>query len=496
MKIVSSCKTQRQQGNILAYLILLMVLAAAIASVGAYVAQTTNVAHRRSDMIAAQQYAQGGATIGCADLNAAYMNQTNSFPNNLATGSRPYTLNAGLSTGSLKVYERTVSAVFTNQAVTAQIWLTNAAAPTGARIVASSTVGKVTQTATVNLRMTFGNGAAILSVNKGTSDQGVAKSAAQDGNVVVNGGGTGGKGLACYLIVDGGTGSAIDANGQVNVDTSATVPPGSISKTNWGSGNQIPDYTGQGTANSLFDFNRLIAVADLTSNSTTFVYNTNTHNNHFTNVATFANAIRVATNHFLEGVIVVDLRSTDKNWGNAGASGTFPFGINVRGTLFYNFGPEFGPLDKFIMDADLNVNAANLSGVVATNPATYATGYPPVYSNPSNNPVNIDITSKGFANFGPADDLPALLYSIGEVDIHGNANVCGVTYTPSYMEVENKGPAGSVQYFKGMVIMGQGIYLENTTAGSTSIISYDRQAIDNLSTAGSNGKTLVVSYWQ
>ena len=174
----------------------------------------------------------------------------------------------------------------------------------------------------------------------------------------------------------------------------------------------------------------------------------------------------------------------------------FPDGINVRGTLFYNFGPEFGPLTKFIVTADMNINAANLSGLVATNPASYPSGYPPTYSNPSNNPVNIDITSKGFADFTPVDDLPALMYSIGEVDIHGNANVCGVCYTPSYMEVENKGPSGNIMYFKGMIIMGQGIYYENNKSGSTSIISYDRQAVDNLATLGHNGKTVNVTYWE
>jgi hypothetical protein len=136
--------------------------------------------------------------------------------------------------------------------------------------------------------------------------------------------------------------------------------------------------------------------------------------------------------------------------------------------------------------------------LVATNPSTYPTGYPPIYSNPSNNPVNVDITPKGtnFVNFGLGDDLPALMYSIGEVDIHGSVNICGVCYTPSYMEIENKGPTGSIMYFKGMLIMGQGVYYENTTAGSTSIISYDRQTLDNLSTAGGAGKSVSVAFWQ
>jgi len=39
------------------------------------------------------------------------------------------------------------------------------------------------------------------------------------------------------------------------------------------------------------------------------------------------------------------------------------------------------------------------------------------------------------------------MYSIGEVDIHGNANVCGVCYTPSYMEMRKSTPLDN-QYFK------------------------------------------------
>jgi hypothetical protein len=479
MKTVSRTNRRSEQGAILAYLILMMVFAVGLASVGAYVAHTTLIAHRRSDMIGANQYAQGGAVLACANLNSAYMNATSSFPASLTSLSTPYTLNPALSTNNMKVYERTISSPFTNQTVSAQIWVPNVSAPLTAKVVASARVGDVAQTATLNLLMNF-EGAAIYSVNKGTTSTSADKGTAIAGNVVASGGGQ-------YLIIDGGkNGLAADANGHVNIGPSASVPPSAVAETNWGSANQLPDYTGQGTANSLFNFNRFIAVADLTPNAS----NTNSHNNHFPNIPAFANAIRIATNHTFEGVVVVDvpvLVDEDVT--------LFPFGINVRGTLFYNFAPGFGPTSKFKVTTDLNVNAANLSGLVATNPSTYTTGYPPVYSNPSNNPVNIDITSRGFANFLPGDDLPALMYSIGEVDIHGNANVCGVSYTPSYMEIENKS-SGNTQYFKGMLIMGQGIYFENHSSGSTSIISYDRAALDNLATSGNVGKSVKVAYWQ
>ena len=66
--------------------------------------------------------------------------------------------------------------------------------------------------------------------------------------------------------------------------------------TNWGTAKEIPDYTTQGGPKALFDFNRLIAVADLTTNS----LDTNTYNNHFTNVSSFAHALNLAPNHTLE----------------------------------------------------------------------------------------------------------------------------------------------------------------------------------------------------
>jgi hypothetical protein len=171
-----------------------------------------------------------------------------------------------------------------------------------------------------------------------------------------------------------------------------------------------------------------------------------------------------------------------------------PYGINVKGTLFFKFDSSFGPLDKIINTATMNINPANLTGLVATNPATFPSGYPPVYYDNSKNPTNINIASKNFANIAPDEDLPALLYSIGILDIHGNANISGVCYTPSNMEIENK-KDGQIQYFKGTLIMGLGIYYENNQK-ATSIISFDPNAVDSLSTLANAGKEFKVAYWE
>jgi hypothetical protein len=175
-------------------------------------------------------------------------------------------------------------------------------------------------------------------------------------------------------------------------------------------------------------------------------------------------------------------------------------GITVKGTLFFKFGSAYGPLDKIFNRMPMNINPANLTGLNAANPATYPSGYPAVYSDPSKNPVNVNIANKGFANFASDEDLPAVLYSIGTVDMHGPVNISGVVYTPSYSEIENKPNEGfqvanQIQYIKGSVIVGMGLYYQNVQA-ATSIISYDERTIDSLATWGNAGKTVKVGYWE
>jgi len=415
MKITIRNSRQRQEGAILVYFIMASIFISAIASLGAYVWTTTNLAHRRGDMIAAEQFAEGGAVIACADLNNAYTNATGVFPANLAALSS-YALNTSLTTSSQKVYQRTISAPFTNQTITAQIWVPNAASVATARVVTTATVGDITQTATVNLSLGFAYPAAIISVSPGTTSTSVSKSAAQAGNVVISGAGNG------PLVVDGNTGMAVMANGQVNVASTndASVPSNSISRTNENTANEIADLTAQGT-NALFDFNRFIAVANATTNS----YNTNTHNNHFANVDIFASALNAAANHTLEGVVVVDIGSLVNE-----DPTLFPNGINIHGTLFYNFAPTFNLLSKFVVTAALNINPANMTGFVATNPSTYPSGYPPTYQKPdqhqhrarvpefhfSRRSAGIDVLGWGGGHSWPGQHLGRFLYA----QLHGN----------------------------------------------------------------------------
>src|SRR5450756_944480 len=124
MKISLPGKTQRERGSaIVVYCIVLVTVIVAIGGLATLVSQTTRVSRSRSNMIAAQQYAQGGAVIAASDLNAAVTKGSGTIPNNLTSAFTPYTKNTSLSTGSQTVYQRTITAPFTNQSVIAQVWL-------------------------------------------------------------------------------------------------------------------------------------------------------------------------------------------------------------------------------------------------------------------------------------------------------------------------------------------------------------------------------------
>jgi hypothetical protein len=489
MKTCIKNNRRQEEGTIIAYFILLLIAIAAITSVAAYVTHTTTMSRRRNSMVDAYEYITAGAVMACADLNAAFMKAGSPVTANLQSASPAYTLNTSLSTTNQKVFERTISDPFTNQTVNAQIWLPVTSVPTTAKIVTTAKVGDVSQTVTLNVKLAQTFPAAIISVNDGTTSTSVTKSTAQAGNVVINGNSTG------PIVVDGNFGLAVLANGRVNYDTNyINPPPSAYSQTNEGTINQIPDYTSQGTTNSLFDIGRFVAVADHTTNAASA-----TGNNHFTNLLTFINAAKVCNNtaaNSMEGVVVVDVSKTDPDM-NSLTLANIPNGINVRGTLLFNFlGSGWSPTSsKIIITAAVNVNPADLSGLVASNPSTYPSGFPAVYLNPAKNPTNINIMPYGYTNFMAGDDLPALVYSIGVVDLHGPLDISGAMYTPSYMEIENK-QNDQMQYIKGCVIMGNGIYFENNSKGSTSIISYDANAVDSLATLPGMGKQLKVAYWQ
>lgn len=464
---IRTFRASRQHGSILGYYIIVLFVLGAIASVAGFVVQHVQLSKRRSDRKNALEYSEGAALIACQELNKAYTNSSSFFTNLLNNSAGGYTKDTALSTSAQLVYGRSVAAPFSNQTAQVQIWTTNSTSPSKARIVSYATVGNITRTSTVYMAMSYGFGAAIISDSPGSAANGISKSVAQDGNVVVDGS------SKSSTFVNGG----VLANGKVNVNAYSGVATNSVSQTLYGTSSEIPDYTDESSDDQLFDFNRFIAAAKLS-------------NNYYSNLTSFIAAGKAST---LEGIVVVNIVKGAKGQPSSLGTADFPAGINVRGTLVFYFS-GYAASDKLVNTAAININAGNLSGLVATNPATYTTGYPPTFSNPAKEPSQLDIKSSyGYENFAPGDDLPALMYNIGILDIHGSANICGVVYTPSFMEIENKG-SGTTQYFNGSLITGGGVLLDNGNTGSKTVVSYDPNALDRLATSGSKGKTVQVYY--
>jgi hypothetical protein len=480
------------------FLIFLLIVCYTTASLGYFVSQTSSNTSRRADMISARKYAESGVLIGCQDLNGSLpTNSTATISNNLIGAG--YALTTIGSSSNL--YSRTITTTFPGAPVAVQLLMTNSVMPNTATISAQSTVGPVTEGQTAVVTISFlgsqgGGGAAIIDVNDGVTDTADTKADGLEGNVAING--TGGAGT---MVVSGANaGMAVMANGMVNLSAGATIPPGSISQTNGNTVNAIPDYTAQGTANSLFDFNQFVAIAN---NTTNVSYSTN-GTDHFSNLQAFINAANtLGPSNAMEGMVVVDITPTDPAINSLTPTGLRRAGgaINVRGTLFFNFvGAGWSTSDNRIaISAGLNINAANLSGVVPADPSTYTTGFPPVYSNPTLNPTNANVAalSPAYPDILPGQTLPALVYSSGIIDLHGPVNISGVVYTPNYMEVEEMS-SGQSQYIRGSVIVGGGIYVENVAPApaSNTTISYDPNTLANLATINNIGQEVEVAYWQ
>ncbi len=94
------------------------------------------------------------------------------------------------------------------------------------------------------------------------------------------------------------------------------------------------------------------------------------------------------------------------------------------------------------------------------------------------NPRNVALS--GHTSFAQNEDMPALMYSGGILDIHHEANISGVVYSPDFVEIEQKKKSDEVQYINGAVIGGAGIYLEsNSCAGGIAVI-LDPDTFDKL----------------
>ncbi len=82
-------------------------------------------------------------------------------------------------------------------------------------------------------------------------------------------------------------------------------------------------------------------------------------------------------------------------------------------------------------------------------------------------------------SFSSVEDLPALMYKGGYIDVHHKMNVNGIMYSPNYIEIEQKGE-NNVQFLNGALVGGAGIFLEDKNCSSGIFISYHPRAVDSM----------------
>ncbi len=96
------------------------------------------------------------------------------------------------------------------------------------------------------------------------------------------------------------------------------------------------------------------------------------------------------------------------------------------------------------------------------------------------------------------EDLPALSFAGGVLDIHAHANISGMQYTPDSAEIETKKDKyAPFQYINGALLVGNGVFLEDggTSDFSMIAISYNANTFDQLKT-GTPSSLLLRRYWQ
>lgn len=258
-----------------------------------------------------------------------------------------------------------------------------------------------------------------------------------------------------------------------------------------GTPDEIPDYTAPGSATQLFDFGRFKAAARAGRGAV------------YSGLAAFATAMNAANaaGRKLEGVIYVEIDcAVEGFWPKINHSNTsstngnygIPDGINVTGTLAFSFINAPDSFYKVAIETPLRINAADLPADYSpTDPSTWRTGYPARFS-AGKDPRGADLSSYGYASFAEKDDLPALMFDTGTVDIHDEANICGAVYGPSFIEIENH--RVKRQYFNGIVIGGAGIYLKGAgSASGPQHFVYDRGAINALATFDGAGTSPTVT---
>ncbi len=269
--------------------------------------------------------------------------------------------------------------------------------------------------------------------------------------------------------------------GQVDESELATAfsaYDGDLQQELYGTADEIPDYTSPGSTEQLFDFGRFRAAAAAGAGQVI---------PGLANFITVVNAANAAGTP-LEGIIYVEV--------DAAVEGNSPKlqmagGINVLGTLVFDFVNPPDQFYKVFILCPLNVNPATLPGNFdPADPSTHTTGYPPVVS-AGKDPRGFAIGSLTYEDFPVDADMPAVMFNTGTVDFHGAANVSGAVYGPSFIEIENKDD--NLQYFIGTILGGGGIFLEgNSNPGAAQVFNFDPSSVNTLPTLGDGASSPVI----
>lgn len=305
---------------------------------------------------------------------------------------------------------------------------------------------------------------------------GSGKSGAQKGNITFDGGPN-----QHYVFGD------IRANGDIryentsltdqNASANFTVFHGKIEKNLRLTADPIPDFTSLGGPDQLFDFAQFEAAANAGAGQV------------YTTLAAFRTAMNAANaqGKTLEGITVLKIDPAVEGNGPKLTTSNLAGGINITGTLVFRFKSGTAADYKVFIETPLNINKANLTGWNKSVESTYTSGYPGTYTNPAKKPSAVNIAPT-YKNFAPDADLPALMFNNGIVDIHDAANICGVIYGPSFIEIEMK-DSNKVQYINGSIFGGGGIYFQGKS-GSTQAIRYDPNTVDKLTTMQNKAQVL------
>ena len=251
-----------------------------------------------------------------------------------------------------------------------------------------------------------------------------------------------------------------------------------------------PDYSGgvdpltyfDNPSGQLFDFGRYRAAAIATSNTLSW--------------SEFET--KVENNEQMHGIVYVTLDATE------GTKKLEPGSVNIKGTLVINLINGTSKYKMFVK-VPINVNpvispttnttilspadfdhwtSAAAARTNTSDPFPWPSGYTSAwndvttFNSGSKNPRGK--TLSGYESFGPYEDMPALMYSGGIVDIHHEANISGVVYTPDFVEVEQKKKNNEVQYVNGAIFAGNGLYLESNDCSGGIAVVYDPDTLDFL----------------